>query len=51
MMIAAIQRRREVILPDEDTAIEDGDRIIIVTQLSETFDLEKLLKTKRGLLG
>ncbi|MDR0519891.1 MAG: Trk system potassium transporter TrkA [Clostridiales Family XIII bacterium] len=51
MMIAAIQRRREVIMPDGDTAIEGGDRIVIVSQLTEAFDLEKLLKTKRGLLG
>ncbi|MDR3225389.1 MAG: Trk system potassium transporter TrkA [Clostridiales Family XIII bacterium] len=51
MMIAAIQRRREVILPNDDTEIEEGDRVVIVAQLSEAFDLEKLLKTRRGLLG
>jgi trk system potassium uptake protein TrkA len=51
MMIAAIQRRREVILPGDDTTIEEGDRIVIVAQLSEAFDLEKLLKTRRSLLG
>jgi trk system potassium uptake protein TrkA len=51
VLIAAIQRRREVILPDGDTAIEEGDRIVIMAQLSEAFDLEKLLKTKKGLLG
>jgi trk system potassium uptake protein TrkA len=51
VLIAAIQRRREVILPDGDTTIEDGDRVVILSQLSEAFDLEKLLKTKKGLLG
>ncbi|MDR2162744.1 MAG: Trk system potassium transporter TrkA [Clostridiales Family XIII bacterium] len=51
MMIAAIQRRREVIMPDDDTTIEDGDRVVILSQLSEAFDLEKLLKTKKGLFG
>ncbi|MDR1043287.1 MAG: Trk system potassium transporter TrkA [Clostridiales Family XIII bacterium] len=51
MMIAAIQRRREVILPTDDTTIEDGDRIVIMSQLSEAFDLEKLLRTRKGLFG
>jgi trk system potassium uptake protein TrkA len=51
VLIAAIQRRREVILPDGDTTIEDGDRVVILSQLSEAFDLEKLLKTKKGLFG
>jgi trk system potassium uptake protein TrkA len=51
MMVAAVQRRREVILPDADTTIEDGDRIVIISQLSEAVDLEKLLKTKHGPLG
>jgi trk system potassium uptake protein TrkA len=51
MMIAAIQRRRDVILPGGDTTIEDGDRIVIMSQLSEAFDLEKLLRTRKGLFG
>jgi trk system potassium uptake protein TrkA len=51
MMIAAIQRRREVILPEDNTTIEDGDRIVIMSQLSEAFDLEKLLRTRKGLFG
>jgi trk system potassium uptake protein TrkA len=51
LMIVAIQRRRNVILPDEDTTIEEGDRIVIISQLSEAFDLEKLLKTKKSILG
>jgi trk system potassium uptake protein TrkA len=51
VMIAAIQRRREVILPKGDTTIEDGDRIVIMSQLSEAFDLEKLLRTRKGLFG
>jgi trk system potassium uptake protein TrkA len=51
MMIAAIQRGRDVLFPDSGTTIEDGDRVVILSQLSEAFDLEKLLKTKKGLLG
>ncbi|MDR1495629.1 MAG: NAD-binding protein, partial [Clostridiales Family XIII bacterium] len=51
MMVAAVQRRNEVILPGGDTTIEDGDRVVILSRLSEAFDLEKLLKTRKGLLG
>ena len=46
--IAAIQRGRSVIIPDEHTKVETGDRLVIVALLSETDDLEKLLKTKQG---
>jgi trk system potassium uptake protein TrkA len=51
MLIAAIQRRRDVIMPTGDTTIEDGDRVVIMAQLSEAVDLEKLLKMKRGKRG
>jgi trk system potassium uptake protein TrkA len=49
MRIAAVQRGDSVIIPDEDTTLEIGDRVIILALLSDTFDLEKLLKSKRGL--
>jgi trk system potassium uptake protein TrkA len=51
VLIAAMQRRRAVIIPGPDTTIEEGDRLVVMAQLSEVFDLEKLLKTKKGLLG
>jgi len=46
--IIALQRGTEVILPDEDTKIMEGDRLVILSLLSESFDLEKLLKVKQG---
>jgi trk system potassium uptake protein TrkA len=49
MRIAAIQRGERVIIPDEETTLEIGDRVIILALLSDTFDLEKLLKNRRGL--
>ena len=49
--IVALQRGTSVILPDERTKILEGDRIVILSLLSESFDLEKLLKVKRGFFG
>jgi trk system potassium uptake protein TrkA len=51
LVIAAIQRGLEVIIPDDDTRIETGDLVIIFSLLSEAFDREKLLRTKQGFLG
>jgi len=51
LAIVALQRGTQVILPDADTRVEEGDRIVILSLLSESFDLEKLLKTKHGLFG
>ncbi|MDR0885217.1 MAG: Trk system potassium transporter TrkA [Clostridiales Family XIII bacterium] len=48
MAIVAIQRFEEVIIPTGKTTIEEGDRVFIILMLSETFDLEKLLKAKKG---
>lgn len=45
--IAAIDRKDTIILPDDDTVIEDGDRIMVMTLLSEVDDLEKLIKTRK----
>jgi trk system potassium uptake protein TrkA len=51
MIIAAIQRGAEVIIPDEHTRVEEGDRVIILSLLSDAFDLEKLLRNKQGFWG
>jgi len=51
LAIVAIQRGTEVILPDAETKIVEGDYIVILSLLSESFDLEKLLKVKKGLFG
>jgi trk system potassium uptake protein TrkA len=51
MIIAAIQRRGNVIIPDEGTRVEDGDRVIILSLLTDAFDLEKLLRTRQGFFG
>jgi len=49
--IAAIERDESVIIPDDETRIEEGDHLLILSLLSESFDLEKLLKSKQGLFG
>ncbi|MDR1029169.1 MAG: Trk system potassium transporter TrkA [Clostridiales Family XIII bacterium] len=51
MTIAAIQRGTKVIIPDENTRVEEGDRVIILSLLSDAFDLEKLLRIKQGFFG
>jgi trk system potassium uptake protein TrkA len=51
IQIAALQRGADVIIPEPGTVIREGDRAIIISQLSDAFDLEKLLKTKKGLFG
>ena len=48
LSIIALQREASVILPDSKTRITEGDRLIILSLLSESFDLEGLLKTKHG---
>ncbi len=47
MIVAAIHRGREVIIPDGETRIQLNDRIMIFSLLREISDLEKLLKNKR----
>ncbi len=44
ILIAAIHRGREVIIPNGSTVIEDNDRVIILSLLSDISNLEKLLK-------
>jgi trk system potassium uptake protein TrkA len=51
IQIAALQRGRDVIIPEPGTVIREGDRVVIMSQFSDAFDLEKLLKSKKGLLG
>jgi trk system potassium uptake protein TrkA len=51
LAIVALQRGTKVILPDEETRVQEGDRIVILSLLTESFDLEKLLKVKHGLFG
>ena len=46
VLIAAIHRGQQVIIPGGDTVIEWNDRVIILSLLSEIGDMEKLLKTK-----
>ena len=48
VLIAAIHRGKELIIPNGDTEIKDGDRVLIVCLLSDIIELEKLLRnTKR----
>jgi trk system potassium uptake protein TrkA len=51
LSIVALQRGTRVILPEEDTKIEEGDRMTILSLLSDSFDLEKLLRIKHSLFG
>lgn len=46
MLIAAIHRGQQVIIPKGDTKIKWNDRVILVSLLSEMADLENLLKNK-----
>jgi len=48
LAIVALERDADVILPNDGTRIMEGDRIVILSLLSESFDLEKLLKVKQG---
>lgn len=46
ILIAAIHRGNEVIIPDGNTTIQLNDRVIILNLLSGIGDIEKLLKPK-----
>jgi trk system potassium uptake protein TrkA len=48
LVIVALQRGDEVLLPDDDTMIIEGDHLAILSRLTESFDLEKLLKVKQS---
>jgi trk system potassium uptake protein TrkA len=44
IIIAAIRRGLETIIPDGNTVIKDGDRVIIVCLVSDIGYVEKLLR-------
>lgn len=46
VLIASIYRQGEVIIPDGNARIKDGDRVIMFSLLSDIADLEKLMKIK-----
>ncbi len=46
LLIAAIYRDGEVIIPDGNTRITDSDRVLVFSLLTDIADLEKLLKVK-----
>lgn len=48
VIIAAIHRGKQVIIPHGDTVIEEDDRVTIFCLLSDIADLEGLFKQKRG---
>ncbi|MDR0853007.1 MAG: Trk system potassium transporter TrkA [Clostridiales Family XIII bacterium] len=49
--IIAIQRGTAVIIPSAEDKVQEGDRIVILSQLSDSFDLEKLIRIKQGLFS
>lgn len=49
VIVAAIHRGLDVIIPNGDTVIEEDDRVIIFSLLTELPNLEKLLKINRKL--
>ena len=49
VLIAAIHRGKELIIPNGDTEIKDGDRVLIVCLLSDIIELEKLLRNTKKL--
>ncbi len=49
VLIVAIHRGNELIIPTGSTQIQEDDKVIILSLLSEIPTLEKLLRTKKGL--
>lgn len=49
MIIAAIHRGSEAIIPNGETVIKEGDRVIILSLLSEIKNIEKLIRTNSRL--
>lgn len=47
IIIAAIHRGENVIIPDGHTVIKEGDRVIVLCLLSEIPELEKLFRTRK----
>ena len=46
VLVASIYRQGEVIIPNGDAKIKNGDRVIIFSLLSDIADLEKLMKSR-----
>ena len=46
VLIASIYRQGEVIIPDGNARIKDGDRVIMFSLLSDIADLERLMKIR-----
>ena len=46
VLVASIYRQGEVIIPNGDARIKNGDRVIIFSLLSDIADLEKLMKSR-----
>jgi trk system potassium uptake protein TrkA len=46
-IIAAIHRGVKLIIPNGDTEIKRGDRVIVLCLLSEITELEKLMRTTK----
>ena len=46
VLVASIYRQGEVIIPDGNARIKDGDRVIMFSLLSDIADLEKLMKIR-----
>ena len=51
LLVAAIQRGEEVIIPNAETSLASGDKVVLLGEVSEAFDVEKLLKKKGGLFS
>ena len=49
VIIAAIHRGSEAIIPNGDTIIREGDRVMIIALLSEIKNIETLMRTKSKL--
>ena len=46
MLIAAVYRSGEVIIPDGNTKLLSNDRVIVISLLTDVPELEKLLKKR-----
>ena len=47
IIIAAIHRGNDIIIPNGDTVIRENDRIIVLCLLSEISEMERLFRTKK----
>ncbi|MDD6154260.1 MAG: Trk system potassium transporter TrkA [Eubacteriales bacterium] len=44
VLVAAINRHEKLIIPDGNTTIQDGDKVIILSLLTDIGDIEKLMR-------